>query len=554
MNPRSERYRAIAETLSVHGFGFAVGAAGLDGRFPFRRGLPGHQPGRTYSQPEHVRLALEELGATFVKLGQILSTRPDLLPPEYLAELARLQDDVTPVHGEVVLQTVVDELGDLTAFAEFDPMPLASASIGQVHAATAHGTEVVVKVRRPGVVEAVASDLEIMENLAERATRHWDAAQGHDLVGIAREFADTLRAELDYLREGHNVERFAANFAGDPDVHIPAVFWDTTTSRVLTLERIRGLKIDDLKALDAAGHDRRQLAARAVRVLCAMTFEHGFFHADPHPGNFFVEPDGRLGIIDFGMVGELSDALRNRLGALLIDLVRGDLDRTTDALLALVRSPADVDRAALREHLAPVVGRFGARSLDELSASELFGEILGLVRRDRLRLPRDLALLFKTLVMAEGLGQRLDPDFQIAAVLIPYAERLAVRMVAPRAVSGALADLARTLLDAGTAAPQSLHGLAAVLERGGFDVRLRADELDRLLTGADRLGNRLVVGMIAAALVNGLGRTAAMEENRWDVMRRALLLAAAGAAGALGTHAARNVRRPVNRHRTGARS
>lgn len=508
MNPRSERYRAIVETLSVHGFGFAVGAAGLSGRFPFRRGLPGHEPGRNYSQPEHLRLALEELGATFVKLGQILSTRPDILPPEYVAELARLQDSVAPVPGQVVVDTVAAELGDLTAFAAFDQVPLASASIGQVHAATAHGTEVVVKVRRPGVVEAVTADLEMIENLAERASRSWEAARDHDVVGIAHEFAETLRGELDYLREAHNAERFAADFAGDPDVHIPAVFWDTTTSRVLTLERIRGIKIDHLAALDAAGHDRRELAARAVRVLCAMVFEHGFFHADPHPGNFFVEPDGRLGIIDFGMTGELSDDLRDRLGVLLIQLARGDLDRTTDALLTLVRAPEDLDRDTLRMHLAPVVGKFGGRSPAELSASELFGEILALVRRDRLRLPRDLALLFKALLMAEGLGQRLDPDFQIAAVLVPYAQRLAIRRLSPEAVAGGLAELARAVLDAGAAAPATLHGLASALERGAFDVRLRAGELDRLVTEIQRLGNRLTAAIVAAGLLYGAGQLA----------------------------------------------
>lgn len=502
MNPRSERYRAIVETLSVHGFGFALGAAGLAGRFPFGHGLPGHEPGRAYSQPEHLRLALEELGATFVKLGQILSTRPDLLQPEYAAELARLQDAVAPVPDQVVVETVTAELGDLTGFTAFDHQPLASASIGQVHAARANGTDVVVKVRRPGVVEAVTSDLEIIENLAERASRSWAAARDHDVVGIAREFAETLRGELDYLREAHNAERFAADFAGDADVHIPAVFWDTTTSRVLTLERIRGLKIDDLAALDAAGHDRHELAGRTARVLCAMVFEHGFFHADPHPGNFFVEPDGRLGIIDFGMVGELSDELRDRLGVLVINLVRGDLDRTTDALLALVRAPEGIDRATLRAHLAPLVGRFGGRSPAQLSASELFGAILALVRQDRLRLPRDLALLFKTLLMAEGLGRRLDPDFQIAAVLVPYAERLAARRLSPEAVAGALADFAHAILDAGAAAPGGLHGLATVLQRGGLDVRLRTGELDRLVTEVHRLGNRLTRAIIAAGLLH----------------------------------------------------
>ena len=242
----------------------------------------------------------------FVKLGQILSTRADLVPPDYQAELAKLQDAAPPVDAEVVGDVLAHEFGsDATAmFATFDFEPLAAASIGQAHAATLpDGTEVAVKVRRPGAVEQIEQDLEILQDLAARAGRHWTAAADYDLVGLAEEFAQTVRSELDYLREGRNAERFAANFADDPDVHIPRVFWEATTSRVLTLERVRGIKVSDLDALDAAGIDRRALAERATRVTAQMVFRDGFFHADPHPGNFFVESAGRIGLIDFGMVG-----------------------------------------------------------------------------------------------------------------------------------------------------------------------------------------------------------------------------------------------------------
>ena len=193
-------------------------------------------------------------------------------------------------------------------FAEFEVEPLAAASIGQVHGAhLADGTEVVVKVRRPGVVEQVEEDLEILQNLAASASRRWDLAEQYDLVGLAEEFARSLRQELDYLREGHNSERFAENFASNDDVHIPRVFWETTTSRVLTLERVRGMKINDLPALEAAGINRSQLAHRAAEILMKMVFEDGFFHADPHPGNFFVERGGRIGLIDFGLVGTVDE-------------------------------------------------------------------------------------------------------------------------------------------------------------------------------------------------------------------------------------------------------
>ncbi|WP_238695426.1 ABC1 kinase family protein [Ornithinimicrobium flavum] len=392
------------ETLSVHGFGFTIGAMGLQGRFPFHRGLPGHQQGRTYTQPEHLRLALEQLGPTFVKLGQLLSTRSDLLPSEYTVELAKLQDDTAAVPTKVILKALTEEVGDPGVFDRFDDAPLASASIGQAHAASLAGTEVVVKVRRPGAVETVRADLEILQNLAVTAARHSEVARGYDVVGIAQDFSTTLLAELDYLAEAHNAERFATNFADDPHVQIPAVFWETTTSRVLTLERVHGLKIDDVAALDAAGIDRRELAERATGVLCQMVFEDGFFHADPHPGNFFVAPDGSLGVIDFGMVGELDDALREQLIALLVPLLRGDLDRTTEAMLDLVGNPPGVDRQALRAGLAPLVGRFGGVPLADLALTGLITDVLALVRRHQLRLPTDLLFCSRCCSWPKGWG------------------------------------------------------------------------------------------------------------------------------------------------------
>jgi ubiquinone biosynthesis protein len=228
-------------------------------------------------------------------------------------------------------------------------VPLAAASIGQAHAATLpDGTDVVVKVRRPGVVEQVEQDLEILQNLASRAERHWKEAAEDDVVGLAEEFGQTLRAELDYLTEGRNADRFADNFAGDADVHIPRVYWETTTSRVLTLDRVSGIKASDHAALDAAGIDRRELAGTATRISAQMIFEDGLFHGDPHPGNFFVEEGGRIGVVDFGMVGRLSDRLRDQLGAVLIAFTQHDADRLTDTVLALGVAWHRVDRASWR--------------------------------------------------------------------------------------------------------------------------------------------------------------------------------------------------------------
>jgi ubiquinone biosynthesis protein len=334
---RDHRERQIAEVLIRYGLSYLGNIVGLEHLMTAAHRRVRRAPADARTPPENLRLALEELGPTFIKLGQLLSTRADLLSPDYRAELSRLQDAAPAVPSEVVKDIVERELhapAD-TAFATFEAVPLACASVGQAHTATLHdGTDVVVKVRRPNVVEDMERDLEIIQNFAARASRHSKTAARYDVVGLADEFVRSLRAQLDYLQEARNAERFSANFAGDPWVQVPRVFPDLTTSRAITLERIRGMKITDLAALGEAGLDRHALAERTALITAKMIFEDGFFHADPHPGNFFIEPTGRVGIVDFGMVGTLDDRLRDQLGRLLSGFRRQDPGRLADALLA----------------------------------------------------------------------------------------------------------------------------------------------------------------------------------------------------------------------------
>ena len=504
----AERYRQIAGALARHGLGYLVGVFGLERFLPFHRGLLGH-PRRyePYTKPEHVRMALEDMGAAFVKLGQILSTRADLLPPEYQAELARLQDRVKPLPVGEVEGVVARELGGpmKSPFASFDPAPLASASIGQAHLATlTDGTEVVVKVRRPGVVEQVEEDLDILQSMAGAASRRWEVADRYDLVGLAQEFAVTLRAELDYIKEGRSAERFAANFAGDATVHIPRVFWETTTARVLTLERIQGLKINDTAALDAAGIDRRALAERAARIVLKMVFEDGFFHADPHPGNFFIEPEGRIGLIDFGMVGTLDGRTQEQLIGLLLAVTSQDPERLVDAFLDLGVARQRVNRALLSQDLGHLASRYYGRSLGELALGPLLGDSLAIVRRHHLHLPPNLALLLKTVAMSESLGVKLDPGFTLTRVLVPYAQRLLLERFSPTHWAPRLERASVDAARLGTELPGQLRRLLSEIERGGLEVGMRPEGFEPLVRRFERLGNRIVLGILAAAFVNGL--------------------------------------------------
>lgn len=494
--------------MTRHGMGHAVGVLGLERFVPFRESLRGQvREPKGDGGPAHLRMAFEELGTTFIKLGQILSTRSDLLPPEYQAELARLQDAAAPIAPDIVRETVVAELRQPieTTFASFDLMPLAAASIGQAHAATLlDGTQVVVKVRRPGVVEQVEEDLEILQNLAVMASRRWELADQYDLPGLAYEFAQTLRDELDYLREARNAERFAVNFANDPSVHIPRVYWETTTSRMLTLQRVRGIKINELAALDAAHIDRPALAQRAAKLILHMVFEDGFFHGDPHPGNFFVETDGRIGLIDFGMVGIVDTRTQEQLLGVLIALTAQDAGRLVDVLQELGVARQRIDRDTLQRDLDWALRRYYGRPLAEISISAVLTEALGIVRRHHLQLPPDLALLVKTLVMEEGLGAQLDPTFNLAPVLAPYARRLWLRQYSPlqwaRRLNTTSLDVARLGMDL----PQQLRRIINDLERGALEVAARPSGLEPYLYRLERIANRIVFGILTAAFVVGL--------------------------------------------------
>lgn len=543
---RRDRYREITDTLMRHGLGFLAAATGITRWVPMRpdAGASG-ETRQARSTAQRVRFALADLGPTFVKLGQLLSTRPDLLPPDYISELSKLQDAAPAVPMEVIRRTIREELGadPEQLFATFDWIPLASASIGQAHTASlADGTAVVVKVRRPDAVRQVNEDLDILTDLAERAAGMWEPARTYNIRGIVQEFARTLRAELDYVREAHNAERFAADFADQPEVVVPRVYWDTTTSRVLTLERMTGIKISDISRLDAAGVDRRRLAHAGTELILSMLFEHRFFHADPHPGNLFVHPDGSIALIDFGMVGEIGSDLYERLASFFIAFTRRDPNALSDALVDLSETRGSVDQDALHMGLSAFVARYTDRPLSEIHFTQMATDLLRIVREHRLQLPSEVSLVIKVLVVVEGIGVQLDPAFDLNSVLTRYARKLMRQQVSIEAllrrVGGASADTGALLMDA----PGRLGRLLAKVDRNGLEVHFRAAELEPLVRRAERVGNRLVAGMIAAALIGGVGQLA-VHENRWRSWTGALMRTGLAALTVLGGYLAWTVRR-----------
>ncbi|GAA5226257.1 ABC1 kinase family protein [Paeniglutamicibacter antarcticus] len=536
MNTHLERLAQVAEILSRHGMGSLAAATGV-GRWRVAQAMGSRPP---ISNPHRIRLALEELGPVFIKLGQMLSTRPDLLPPGYLTELSKLQDGAPAVSAEAIRSTIEQELGATPEelFASFDNKPLASASIGQAHAATLFdGTDVVVKVRRPGIVARVNEDLEILQNLATYASHNWTAAADFNFGEIAADFAATLRAELDYLQEGRNAERFATNFADFEGIHFPRIFWTTTSTRVLTIERIRGIKVDDAQGLAEAGIDTHEVADRATRAAAKMIFEDCFFHADPHPGNLFVEKAGTIGLIDFGMVGEVSPPLRERLAKLLQAFTANSPDRISNALLELSTAPPTTSRSALRHDTARFIEAYQGKTLGELEIGPLVVQLLAILRNHHLQLPREMALLAKMLLMTEGMGTRLNPDFSLGKVLKPYATAMAMERFEPRKLAQGFSRLGMTVAELGMDLPEKLERLLGSMD-DGVEVHLQTSELEPLVLRAEQIGNRLVAGMVAAAFIRGIGDVATADSKRLKTWGKPLVAGAVGAVGALSTYLA----------------
>ena len=532
------RAHQIAAVLSRYGLWRLIELLALERFVPFGRGKNRWDASSPLITPIQLRMVLEELGPTFMKLGQVLSTRADLIPTDFQAELALLQDHAPAIPIEAVLATIEAELGQSAneRFTRFDSVALATGSIGQAHRAILFdGTEVVVKVRRPGVVEQIDEDLKLLRRLAAVASLHLGSSNGIDLVGIVREFDASLRAEVDYLNEGHNAEGFAANFKGSSHVHIPMIFWEHTTSRVLTMERVDGTRITDVPALQAAGINRSKVADNATGIVLKMMLEDGFFHADLHPGNLFVESTTRIGLIDFGMVGSLDDDVKAGLGQMLSAFVERDSDKLIESLEALGMAGPNADRRGLRSDLDALIARYYSLPLGATKLGGFLDDIFAIVRAHRLLAPSALSMLAKTLITAEAMIVELDPGFQMMDAAQPYVEQLIVKQNSPVLWGKRLARATPDVLWLATESPRVLRRAVTAMQKGEFAVPIEARGFDPYVRRLERTGDRIVLGMILAALVIASGFVvSAYRPGVPGGLLEAVLLGSAAAAAAVG--------------------
>jgi ubiquinone biosynthesis protein len=491
--------------LVKHRLGDLIKTLGLQRFLPLHMVPPGNPwQKEVYTTSQRTRMALEELGTTFVKVGQILSTRTDMLSSDFTQELSKLQNSLSPLPVETIEKIVSDELGrpigDL--FRSFDRVPLGVASIGQAHAATLQdGTEVVVKVRKPGVVEQVKEDLDILRQLAENAAQSGNSYQ-YNLRGLVEEIADTITSELDYIREGHSAEHFAHFFKDDPLIHIPKILWQYTTPRIIFLERIQGISILDPASLDKAGFDRKELAKRIVNIWLKMVFEDGVFHADPHPGNLFAEAKGKLGLIDFGMVGLVDDEVRGYLASAVKAILDRDVDTLMDSIIDM-GAIASIDlRENLRADLKHVMGHYP--QMEEFQLTTNLGEIFSVIRRNSVQLPANTFLVLKTMSMAQSLGKGLNPDFDIFQELQPYIEKVFKTKYSLSATLRRLPSAVSDLAFFGSGLPKRLLRIVRSVERGELHMRTDVMGLETHLEHLEKIVRILVVGILAAAIILGI--------------------------------------------------
>ncbi|MFH2211938.1 MAG: AarF/UbiB family protein [Pseudomonadota bacterium] len=452
-----------------------------------------------------VRRAMEDLGPTFVKLGQVLATRVDMFPPEWIIEFEKLQSEVPPVPFEALLPQLISALGasPLEIFNEVQTTPVAAASIAQVHLAQLKdGTEVVLKIRRPDIEQKIEADLRILAHIAQLLESELPEARRYQPVQVVAEFSRSLRRELDLAREARNIDRFARNFAADETVLIPKVYWEWTSAVMNVQQRIIGIPGNNLAAVSAAGLDQKILAACGADAVLKMILIDGYFHADPHPGNVFYLPGNRLAMLDFGMVGRLTHERRNQIVDLLASLARRNEQGMLDVLLEWTGN-ASVDDGKLAADVCELVVNYENVQLKDVRLSTLLQEITMIMREHSLVLPSDLTLLFKALVTLEGLGRQLDPEFHLITHLEPFVEQVIRERYTPSALwQRGLKDFSQ-FYGLVTGLPRDLGRLIREIRRGKFKIDLDLKRLDHFGQQIDRSANRLTMAILTASLVIG---------------------------------------------------
>jgi ubiquinone biosynthesis protein len=507
------RIRQIVNVFLKHGFGQFIELLNLQRFIPLRKKIKyfarWHRVER-HTIPQRLRIAFSELGPSFIKLAQILASRPDLITSEYADEFKKLQDKVPSFPSDLARQMVEAEIGVPLedVFSEFDDVPVAAASIAQVHNATLKsGEKVVIKVQRPDIREVIDTDTAILSAIARLMLRYIPESKYFDPHGIVNEFSRTVKKELDFVAEAKNAQRFKRNFRDVEDICIPEIHPDLLSGKVIVMERIEGVRIDDIRKIDSFGVDRADLARRGVNAYFKMIFEDGFFHADPHPGNIFVMPDGRIGIMDFGIVGWLTEDMMENIASAFLAVLNKNFDRLIDLYvdLGLITDEVDLEgfKREFKADLVNLLEPLYDATISEVNFPEYLEALTHLVIKHGLKVPSDLLLMNKTILILDNIGRQLDPKFNAVTAVEPYAAKLVKRRMDPQRVFDKTRDnfseISGILIDT----PKQLNRLLRKTMRDELSFKMDPIGMDKLITDIDRSSNRLAFSIIVAAIIVG---------------------------------------------------
>jgi len=500
------RFREIAEILIKHGFGFLIEQLDLEQYIPlkkriFRRDRPEKD---SIPLPNRARMVLEDLGPTFVKFGQLLSTRPDLVPKRFINEFEKLQDDVSPLDFEEIKNVLKDELGEdwEKKFDNFKRKPLAAASIGQVHEAHTEDGRVVVKIQRPDIETKIRADLNIMFNLAQLIEEKTSWGSLYNPVDLVEEFQRVILDELDYRKEARNTELFRSNFKDSSRVKVPCVYWDLTRRKVLTIEKIEGVKLSQIDNEDLPFNiDRAELASIGAQVFMEQIMIHGFFHGDPHPGNIIIVGEHEIAFIDFGVVGRLEIDTKKELAGIFIAFASKNIDYILEKLIEMDIFSGFDDRRALKDDLYLLLEKYYHRTIKDINIGEIFNELISIAYRHNIKIPRDYVVLGKALITIEGTGKELDPEFNVFDEARPFAKKLVARQMNMKVFLSENWKDIRAFFRAVHRLPVVFYDLINQFQEGRLQLIEIDLGLDKLVSRLDVVTNRLSMSMIISAII-----------------------------------------------------
>lgn len=504
----AQRFRQIVSVFLKYGFHDLTTKIGLPRvrRIPFLQDREEQAAIEAMSQPERLRRACEELGPTFVKLGQLFASRTQLLPKEFTDELSKLQDEVEPIAFEELSAVIEQELDAPveTVFQSIERQPLGAASIAQVHRAVLRsGEPVVVKVQRPGIAQNAALDLEIMQQIAWMMEGHVEGWDVHRPSGVVDELARSLEKELDFSREAAHMERFAWQFEGDDTIYIPKVYYAHSTDRVLTMEFIEAIKVSSLEKLEAAQLDRKEIAVRIADLVMKQIFEYGFFHADPHPGNIHILPGNRICFLDFGLMGFLDIRTRETFVDLVWGIARRNEISVTNAILKLAEADSEPSREGLESDIADFMHQHFYRPVGEMRFGKLVTELFELTAKNRLRLPPDLFIMLKALSQTEELVRHLNPDHNLVEQAEPFMRKARMARLRPQRFAGNVLEFGRDFSELARDLPAELRRIISQIKTGDAKINFQHRGLEPAINSAERVSNRISYSLVLASLIIG---------------------------------------------------